>query len=74
MVSKYLGIDIPELGEIPEDNKINEALKAFMPICELYPSAPASRSLAAIAEKIDKIVELFNHHNRCATPDKRDSF
>lgn len=63
MVSKYLGIDIPELGEIPEDNKMNEALKAFMPICELYPSSPASQSLEAIAGKIDKIVDLFTQHN-----------
>lgn len=63
MVSKYLGIDIPELGEIPEDQRISEALKAFMPICELYPSAPASEALVAIAEKIEKIVNLFTLHD-----------
>jgi flagellar biosynthesis protein FlhG len=63
MVSKYLGIDIPELGIIPEDSKIQEALKAFMPISELIPSAPASQALSTIGEKIDKIVELFNQHN-----------
>jgi flagellar biosynthesis protein FlhG len=63
MVTKYLGIDIPELGEIPEDDNINKALKSFMPICELYPSSPASQSLAAIAEKTDKLVELFTHYN-----------
>ncbi len=63
MVSKYLGIEIPELGEIPEENKMNESLKAFMPICELYPSASASRSLAAIAERVSKIIDLFAQHN-----------
>ncbi|MGB3212115.1 MAG: P-loop NTPase [Desulforhopalus sp.] len=63
MVTRYLGIDIPELGEIPEDSKVNEALKAFMPISELHPSSPASEALAGIAEKITRIVELFNHHN-----------
>jgi flagellar biosynthesis protein FlhG len=63
MVSKYLGIDIPELGMIPEDNKIHEALRAFIPISELTPSAPASQALLTIAEKTDRIVELFNQHN-----------
>jgi flagellar biosynthesis protein FlhG len=63
MVSKYLGIDMPELGMIPEDSKIHEALKAFMPISELIPSAPASQALSMIAEKTDKIVELFIQHN-----------
>jgi flagellar biosynthesis protein FlhG len=62
MVAKYLGIDIPELGEIPEDSTVGEALKAFMPVCELYPSSPASEGLAAIAAKIEKLVELFNRN------------
>ncbi len=63
MVRKYLGIEIPELGVIPEDDKIIKALKAFMPICELYPSSPAASSLTAVAEKVSKIVELFSQHN-----------
>jgi len=63
MVTKYLGIDIPELGNIPEDNIIHDALKAFMPISELTPSAPASLALSAISERTDKIVELFSQHN-----------
>ncbi len=32
MVTKYLGIDIPELGEIPEDDKI---MKPSGPSCLL---------------------------------------
>lgn len=63
MVTKYLGIDIPELGEIPEDHKINEALKAFMPISELYPASASSQSLTSIANKVEKIVELFSQHD-----------
>lgn len=62
MVAKYLGIDIPELGEIPEDDKISAALKAFMPISALYPASPASQALTTITEKVDKIVELFSRH------------
>jgi len=60
MISKYLGIDIPELGDIPEDNKIDEALKAYLPVCELYPTTPAALALAAIAEKLEKVVALFS--------------
>ncbi len=63
MIGKYLGIDIPELGEIPADNNVNLALKAFMPVSELYPSTPASLSLNTIAQKIDKIVDLFASHS-----------
>ncbi len=62
MVTNYLGIDIPLLGEIPEDDKMHEALKAFMPISELYPSSPAALALVKIADKIDKVVDLFSHH------------
>jgi flagellar biosynthesis protein FlhG len=64
MVAKYLGIDIPQLGEIPEDENITKALKTYMPISELYPSSPASQSLEAIARKLDMIVDLFNNHNQ----------
>jgi flagellar biosynthesis protein FlhG len=59
MVTKYLGIDIPELGDIPDDGKIDEALRACLPVCELYPTAPAALALQAIAEKMDKLISLF---------------
>ncbi|KJS01711.1 MAG: ATP-binding protein [Desulfobulbaceae bacterium BRH_c16a] len=59
MVAKYLSIDIPELGDIPEDPKIDESLKTYMPVCELYPKSPAALSLKAIAGKVDKIIGLF---------------
>jgi len=74
MVSKYLGIDMPELGEIPEDNTITEALRAFMPICELYPSSPAAGALNSIAQKIDKIVELFNQQSTRNQPQQETDF
>jgi len=44
MVQKYLGIEIPELGEIAEDPQVQKALKTFLPIAELYPTPlPPSR-------------------------------
>lgn len=63
MLEKYLSIDIPELGSIPEDPKVDEALKTCMPVCDLFPDSPAARSLAAIAGKIDQLVTLFNRHD-----------
>jgi len=62
LIKKYLAIEVPELGEIPEDPKAAEALKAFMPVCELYPTADATRNLQAIAGKLDKIIDLFAQH------------
>ncbi len=59
LVAKYLGIDIPSLGEIPEDPAIRDALKAYMPVTELSPNAPSSKGIVEISEKIDKIIELF---------------
>lgn len=74
MVEKYLSIDIPELGVIPEDGKVDEALKAYMPVCDAFPHSPAARSLMAIAGKIDKIVALFNRnrisHNTSKTAER----
>jgi len=63
MVTKYLGIEIPELGVIPEDDTIIDALRASMPLCELYSSSPAALSLTTITQKIDRIVDLFNQHS-----------
>jgi hypothetical protein len=33
-----------------------------MPVCELTPDAPASKAMGKIADKIDKIIDLFNNH------------
>lgn len=63
LVAKYLGIDIPLLGEIPEDQAISEALRAYMPVCELSPDSPSSMALLSIADKIEKIIELFQNYS-----------
>ena len=59
LVSKYLGISIPDLGEIPLDKTVQEAMRAYLPVCEYAPKAPASQALALIAEKLNKVVSLF---------------
>lgn len=59
MITKYLGIDMPELGDVPDDVHVQNALKAFLPISELYPESPSSVALTKIAGKLTKVVELF---------------
>ncbi len=59
MMKKYLAIDIPELGDIPEDSRINDALKASLPLCELYPASAAANALTSITDKLAKVLALF---------------
>ncbi len=59
MTSKYLGISLPNLGEIPDDSAVIEAAKNFMPICEYNPASQAARAFGQIAEKLSKVLELF---------------
>lgn len=60
LMAKYLGIDMPSLGEVPDDSMVREALKAYMPICELTPKAPSALAIRKIADKIEKLMTLFN--------------
>lgn len=60
LVSKYLSIYIPDLGDIPLDNTVKEAMRAYLPVCEYSPKAPASQALAAISAKLEKVIDLFN--------------
>jgi flagellar biosynthesis protein FlhG len=59
LVAKYLSIDIPQLGEIPEDAAIKDALRAYVPVCELSPEAPAALAIMRIVDKIEKLIALF---------------
>lgn len=67
MITKYLGIEIPTLGKIPDDPNVTKALKAFMPVSALYPTTPASISLQTIAGKMEKLVDLFSHQKNKTT-------
>lgn len=61
MVSKYLGIYLPDLGEIPVDEKVAESLQAYMPVCEYSPKSKSSLALQTISEKLIQVVDLFEH-------------
>ena len=68
MVAKYLGIEIPPLGNIPEDKAIGDALKAYIPVCELSPDAPASVAMSQMADKLEKIISLFEPTVETSSP------
>jgi len=59
LASKYLGISIPNLGEIPFDRTIQEALRAYLPVCEFSPTCPSALALADISERLEKVIDLF---------------
>lgn len=60
LAAKYLGIYLPELGEIPQDTTVGEALHAYMPVCEYSPSSKSAEALQDITDKLGKIIDLFH--------------
>ena len=60
LASKYLGIYLPDLGEIPEDERVPESVQAYMPISEYATNSKASNALHTIMEKLDKVIQLFD--------------
>ncbi|WP_136809791.1 MinD/ParA family ATP-binding protein [Desulfosediminicola flagellatus] len=59
LASKYLGIYLPELGEIPYDEIVDEALRAYMPVAEFAPDCPAAQALSNTSEKLGKVIDLY---------------
>lgn len=64
LAEKYLGISIPSLGDIPSDSQVQEAMRAYQPVSGYAPKAPASVALAAIAARLDKVIDLFDRKRR----------
>lgn len=59
LATKYLGIYLPELGEIPYDESVDEALRAFLPVVEFKPKSPAAKALADSGSKLGKVIDLY---------------
>ncbi len=59
LASKYLGIYLPELGEIPYDSQVNESLRGFLPIVEFAPDSPAAKALTESGTKLGKVIDLY---------------
>ena len=52
-VDRFLHVSIKYLGNIPTDRAVPESVRAQKPLVVEFPSSPASRAYAALAEKID---------------------
>jgi len=51
VASKYLGIDIPVLGFIPDDASVTKAVRRQTPVAVAYPNCDAAKGIDRIASK-----------------------
>lgn len=63
VASKYLGIELPVLGYIPDDTNVTKAVKRQTPLSVAFPDTAASRG-------IDKIVSYYLQEGRAAYKDR----
>ncbi len=59
LTSKYLGIYLPELGEIPADNCIIDAMHSYLPVIDYTPTSKSTQAFEKISKKLLKVIELF---------------
>lgn len=52
VTERFLSARLTYLGSVPRDESLLRALQVQQPVVDLYPRAPASRSLAALAEAL----------------------
>lgn len=64
MASKYLGIYLPSLGDVPQDDAVLSSIKSFLPVVEHQPKAPAALAFKEIAEKLLKVIELYERKSQ----------
>ncbi len=59
LAAKYLGIYLPDLGQIPYDDNVQAALRAYLPVVEFAPNSPAAKSLVECSDKLLKVIDLY---------------
>jgi flagellar biosynthesis protein FlhG len=52
LLKEYVGGDLTLLGEIPDDPAMERAVRSYLPVTELEPTAPASVALGHIADTL----------------------
>jgi flagellar biosynthesis protein FlhG len=52
VTNRFLTAKVRHLGYVPRDENFHRAIMAQRPICDLFPSSPASRALVSIAERL----------------------
>ncbi|WXJ81431.1 Flagellum site-determining protein YlxH [Moorella humiferrea] len=49
---RFLQLDLPLLGIIPEDPRVGQAVRRQQPFCQAYPTCPAARALEEAAARL----------------------
>lgn len=52
VTSKFLEARVRHLGYVPRDENLHRAIMAQRPLCEMFPSSPAARAIAAISDRL----------------------
>ncbi len=55
IVKRFLGMELPELGEIPWDRAVEDAVHAFIPVMEYAPRSEAAKALAKVSKRLKSI-------------------
>ena len=52
LLREYVGGDLTLVGEIPEDQAMERAVRGYLPVAEAFPQSPAARALERVAENV----------------------
>jgi len=52
VTGKFLEAKVRHLGYIPRDENLHRAIMAQRPVCEMFPSSPSARAIAALAQQL----------------------
>ena len=52
VTSKFLQAKVRHLGYVPRDENLHKAIMAQRPVCEMFPSSPSARAIAAVTERL----------------------
>ena len=52
LLHDYVGGDLTLVGEIPEDQAMERAVRGYLPVTEAFPQSPAARALERVAENV----------------------
>ena len=52
VTGKFLEARVRHLGYVPRDENLHRAIMAQRPVCEMFPSSPSARAIAAVCQRL----------------------
>src|SRR6185503_15654081 len=52
VTGRFLEAKVRHLGYVPRDENLHRAIMAQRPVCEMFPSSPSARAIAALAQQL----------------------